>query len=156
MLSIGKLGPGQQQYYLDTVARGAEEYWTNAKEAPGQWVGQGSARLGLAGDVDGDDLHRVLEHRDPSSRLSSSPLSPPHRSGCTQTNQRGPARQGIASHAADAIDTLEFQGYQGPSRRRCPPAAYSLSWTRQEASRSIALLASLVRTPRTSVAPVAS
>jgi conjugative relaxase-like TrwC/TraI family protein len=67
VLSIGKLGPGQQQYYLDTVARGAEEYWTNAKEAPGQWVGQGSALLGVAGEIDGDDLHRVLEHRDPKS-----------------------------------------------------------------------------------------
>ena len=35
MLSLGKLAPGQQQYYLDTVARGAEEYYTGAKEAPG-------------------------------------------------------------------------------------------------------------------------
>ncbi len=26
VLSLGKLAPGQQQYYLDTVARGAEEY----------------------------------------------------------------------------------------------------------------------------------
>ncbi|MGH9002964.1 MAG: MobF family relaxase, partial [Acidimicrobiia bacterium] len=67
VLSIGKLGPGQQQYYLDTVARGAEEYWSNAKEAPGQWVGHGSALLGVAGEVNGDDLHRVLEHRDPRS-----------------------------------------------------------------------------------------
>jgi conjugative relaxase-like TrwC/TraI family protein len=69
VLSIGKLGPGQQQYYLDTVARGAEEYWTNAKEAPGQWVGRGSALLGLAGGVNGDDLHRVLEQSDPKSGI---------------------------------------------------------------------------------------
>ena len=33
MMSIGKLAPGQQQYYLDTVAHGAEEYYTGAKEA---------------------------------------------------------------------------------------------------------------------------
>ena|GEM_PF-6400815 len=39
MLSLGKLAPGQQQYYLDTVARGAEEYYTGAKEAPGQSTG---------------------------------------------------------------------------------------------------------------------
>ena len=28
MLSLGKLAPGQQEYYLDTVAKGAEEYYT--------------------------------------------------------------------------------------------------------------------------------
>ena len=67
MLSLGKLAPGQQQYYLDTVARGAEEYYTGAKEAPGQWVGAGSARLGLDGEVDAVELGRVLEHVDPKT-----------------------------------------------------------------------------------------
>jgi conjugative relaxase-like TrwC/TraI family protein len=66
VLSLGKLGPGQQQYYLDTVARGLEEYYTGAREAPGVWVGSGSARRGLAGEVDAEALGRVLEHVDPS------------------------------------------------------------------------------------------
>ena len=65
MLSLGKLAPGQQQYYLDTVARGAEEYYTGAKEAPGQWVGRGTERLGLEGEVDPDALGQVLGGRDP-------------------------------------------------------------------------------------------
>jgi conjugative relaxase-like TrwC/TraI family protein len=74
VLSLGKLGPGQQQYYLDTVARGLEEYYTGAKEAPGVWVGSGAARLGLAGEVDAEALGRVLEHVDPSGmyRLTAS------------------------------------------------------------------------------------
>jgi conjugative relaxase-like TrwC/TraI family protein len=74
VLSLGKLGPGQQQYYLDTVARGLEEYYTGAKEAPGVWVGSGSARLELSGEVDAEALHRVLEHVDPSGmyRLTGS------------------------------------------------------------------------------------
>ncbi len=67
MLSLGKLAPGQQQYYLDTVARGAEEYYTGAREAPGQSVGAGAARLGLAGEVDAEELGRVLEHVDPKT-----------------------------------------------------------------------------------------
>ena len=66
MLSLGKLAPGQQQYYLDTVARGAEEYYTGAREAPGQWIGAGAPRLGLAGEVDAEALGRVLEHVDPT------------------------------------------------------------------------------------------
>ena len=61
MLSLGKLAPGQQAYYLDTVARGAEEYYTGAKEAPGQWMGAGAALLGLNGEVNADELHRVLD-----------------------------------------------------------------------------------------------
>ncbi len=38
MLSLGKLGPGQQEYYVEAVAQGAE-VCTDAKEAPGQWLG---------------------------------------------------------------------------------------------------------------------
>jgi conjugative relaxase-like TrwC/TraI family protein len=65
VLSVGKLALGQHQYYLDTVARGLEEYYTGAKEAPGVWVGSGSVRLGLAGEVDAEALGRVLEHVHP-------------------------------------------------------------------------------------------
>jgi conjugative relaxase-like TrwC/TraI family protein len=67
MLSLGKLSPGQQEYYLRTIAAGAEEYYTGAKEAPGEWVGQSASRLGLAGEVDADALHWVLEARDPGT-----------------------------------------------------------------------------------------
>jgi conjugative relaxase-like TrwC/TraI family protein len=65
MMSIGKLAPGQQQYYLDTVAHGAEEYDTGAKEAPGQWLGVGASYLGLEGEVDAETLHDVLRGCDP-------------------------------------------------------------------------------------------
>jgi conjugative relaxase-like TrwC/TraI family protein len=67
MLSLGKLAPGQQRYYLETVADGAEEYYTGAKEVPGEWTGRSAERLGLAGEVDTDALRLVLESRDPRS-----------------------------------------------------------------------------------------
>ena len=60
MLSLGKLAPGQQSYYLETFARGAEEYYTGAKEAPGAWIGVSAARLGLAGEVDAEALRSIL------------------------------------------------------------------------------------------------
>ena len=68
MLSVGKLAPGQHAYYVDSVARGAEEYYTGAKEAPGTWLGTGSEALGLTGEVDGDTLGNLLRHADPSGR----------------------------------------------------------------------------------------
>ncbi|MGH9015363.1 MAG: MobF family relaxase [Acidimicrobiia bacterium] len=65
MLSLGKLAPGQQEYYLDTIARGAEEYYTGAKEAPGEWIGRSAERLVLFGEVDEVSLGRILEQRNP-------------------------------------------------------------------------------------------
>jgi hypothetical protein len=49
MLSIGKLGIGQERYYLDKVADGAEDYYSG--EAEGQWLGDAAkrARLGRGG-----------------------------------------------------------------------------------------------------------
>ena len=66
VLSLGKLAPGQQQYYLDTVTAGADEYYTGGKEAPGEWIGAATPLLGLEGTVDADALGRVLAHVDPA------------------------------------------------------------------------------------------
>ena len=49
MLSIGAMGGGQGTYYVG-LAR--EDYYLEGGEPPGQWVGQGSAALGLAGVVE--------------------------------------------------------------------------------------------------------
>jgi conjugative relaxase-like TrwC/TraI family protein len=67
VLSIGVLLPGRAEYYLGTVANGVEDYYTGAGEAPGQWCGMSAARLGQAGEVDADGLHRVLEHAHPAT-----------------------------------------------------------------------------------------
>lgn len=64
MLTIGKLR--DPNYYLAQVADGLEEYYTNAKEAPGVWMGRSADRLGLAGEVKGEALHSLLDHRDPN------------------------------------------------------------------------------------------
>lgn len=65
MLSIGKLGRGQENYYLATVAQGIEDYYTGSGEAPGEWTGAGAARLGLAGEVADEDLRQILGGVDP-------------------------------------------------------------------------------------------
>ena len=51
MLSIGKMVAGAEDYYLGIVAHGKEEYYTGTGEAPGNWMGSGTAALGLRGEV---------------------------------------------------------------------------------------------------------
>src|SRR5215471_4385724 len=65
VLTIAKLGVGQESYYLSKVAQGIEDYYTGKGEVPGAWVGRGAARLGLAGQVGGDELRSVLGGLDP-------------------------------------------------------------------------------------------
>jgi len=65
MVSIGKLGKGQETYYLDSVGGGADDYYSGEGEAPGRWAGSGAAELGLEGTVERDQLHAVLSGRDP-------------------------------------------------------------------------------------------
>lgn len=67
MLSIGKLGAGQERYYLDQVAEGAEDYYSGKKEAEGQWLGDAAAQLGLHGEVDGEQLVAMLTGRNPAT-----------------------------------------------------------------------------------------
>ena len=38
MLSLAKLGRGSEGYYLDAVAKGAEDYYVGRGEAPGYWA----------------------------------------------------------------------------------------------------------------------
>jgi hypothetical protein len=65
MLSIGKLGRGQERYYLDKVAEGAEDYYSGEGEAAGEWIGDTAVRLGLEGEIGGDQLTAMLTGRNP-------------------------------------------------------------------------------------------
>ena len=58
MLSLSKISSASGcDYYLE-LAR--EDYYLEGGEPPGQWHGQGAARLGLAGMVAGEELTRLL------------------------------------------------------------------------------------------------
>jgi conjugative relaxase-like TrwC/TraI family protein len=78
LLTLAKLGPGAVEYFEQMVARGVEEYYLNAKEAPGQWLGDSLEHLGLDGTVDGDEFHRVLAHAHPAdgTRLTDGKSEP--------------------------------------------------------------------------------
>jgi hypothetical protein len=67
MLGIGKIASGGDAYYVEAVARGAEEYYRGVGEAPGQWTGAAAVELGLAGEVDPADLRAVWNGLDPQT-----------------------------------------------------------------------------------------
>ena len=71
MLTIGKLGRGQEAYYLDKVAGGAEDYYSGEGEAAGYFLGDVAEELGLQGTVDPEQLRAMLTGNNP---VDGSPL----------------------------------------------------------------------------------
>jgi conjugative relaxase-like TrwC/TraI family protein len=79
MVSVGKLKPGQANYYLDqaephanqaaALASGAEDYYVGGPEAAGRWLGRGAPSLALRGVVAGDKLTAILAGIDPASGM---------------------------------------------------------------------------------------
>jgi conjugative relaxase-like TrwC/TraI family protein len=69
MLSIGKLqnhtGKAAGSYYLESVAKGRDDYYVGRGEAEGQWMGTGRMALQLSGDVASADFLAVVAGRDP-------------------------------------------------------------------------------------------
>lgn len=68
MLKITRLRSANPEgYYLEVIARGAEEYYIRRPEHAGVWIGAGSTRLGLDGTVAADDLRAILDQRHPAT-----------------------------------------------------------------------------------------
>lgn len=67
MLTIGKLGKGQENYYLEKVAEGQEDYYSGEGEEAGQWLGDAAAELGLSGAVEADQLVAMLTGINPAT-----------------------------------------------------------------------------------------
>ncbi|MFN8160889.1 MAG: MobF family relaxase [Solirubrobacterales bacterium] len=67
MLTIGKLGAGQEAYYLEKVAGGAEDYYSGEGEAGGRWRGDAARDLGLEGEIGAEQLTAMLTGRDPAT-----------------------------------------------------------------------------------------
>jgi conjugative relaxase-like TrwC/TraI family protein len=71
VLSIGKLGIGQETYYLEKVAEGAEDYYSGEGEVAGEWIGGAAWELELSGEVGAEQLTAMLTGRNP---LDGEPL----------------------------------------------------------------------------------
>jgi conjugative relaxase-like TrwC/TraI family protein len=66
MVGVTKVQRANALYWIEAVADGAEDYYTKPGEAPGEWLGEHAAELGLRGEVDRAAYAAVLEGRDPT------------------------------------------------------------------------------------------
>jgi conjugative relaxase-like TrwC/TraI family protein len=65
VLSIGKIALGQHRYYEQRVAHGWDDYYAGRGEAPGEWVGAGSAALRLHGRASSAEFSALMAGYDP-------------------------------------------------------------------------------------------
>jgi conjugative relaxase-like TrwC/TraI family protein len=73
-----ELGSGQERYYTERVAEGAEDYYSGRGEAEGYWAGSAAVDLGLGGKVDPEGLTAMLTGRHPAT---GAPLGLRHVAG---------------------------------------------------------------------------
>ncbi len=135
MLTIGKLGAGQERYYLDKVAEGAEDYYSGEGEAEGRWLGDAAEDLGLQGRVGGRPAGRDADRAQPASTASpwgcapspaaarspalTSPSPPRSRSPCSgRSAVRSPAAEVSAAHQRSVEAALDYMQREACWTRR--------------------------------------
>ena len=80
MLSISPpIRAAQGEYYLKLAK--ADDYYLDASEPPGFWLGQGAAALSLIGEIKPDDFRTLLSGRSPDGRKVRNADSIKRRSG---------------------------------------------------------------------------
>jgi conjugative relaxase-like TrwC/TraI family protein len=67
VVGITKIGRANANYWIEAVAEGGEDYYTKPGEAPGEWMGELAAEMGLSGEVDRDSYAAVLAGQHPVS-----------------------------------------------------------------------------------------
>lgn len=111
MLSIGKMGKRQANYYLG-LAR--EDYYREGGEPPGIWYGRGAEALGLIGTVEAAELRRLFEGWHPREErpLIELQMGKDHRPGWDLTFSAPKSVSALWSQAPpevrDAIQAAHF------------------------------------------------
>jgi conjugative relaxase-like TrwC/TraI family protein len=133
VLSIGKVGGGQgdPRYYIDTVAKGKDDYYTHRGEAQGQWHGSGAQDRGLDGAVEDEQFLNLLTEptANPKKVLAydltfSAPKSVSIIYGIGDRDVSSAAREAHDEAVRDALDYMERhatwtrRGHAGKHRLR--------------------------------------
>jgi TrwC relaxase len=58
---------GQEDYWLDQIARDREEYFSGHGEPPGRYVGTAAATSGLAGVATAEQVRAMFRGQDPAT-----------------------------------------------------------------------------------------
>lgn len=67
MVGVTKIGKANANYWIEAVAEGGDDYYTKPGEAPGQWMGDLAAELGLSGEVDRAEYTALLAGKHPKT-----------------------------------------------------------------------------------------
>lgn len=75
MVGITKIQKGNAGYWINAVAEGEDDYYTQPGEAPGQWIGELAKDLRLEGQIDRDEYAAALagQHPDTGEELVRRP-----------------------------------------------------------------------------------
>jgi conjugative relaxase-like TrwC/TraI family protein len=67
MVGVTKIGKANANYWIEAVAEGGDDYYTKPGEAPGQWMGNLAADLGLEGEIDRAEYTALLAGKNPKT-----------------------------------------------------------------------------------------
>src|SRR3954451_15328267 len=116
MLTIGKLGSGQERYYLDKVAEGAEDYYSGEGEAEGQWLGDAARDPGLDAFLASSEVvpisSEATAQRFTTWSLTSAPGRPIRRRRPSGTRRCAGSRA-TASSTGSLIARVRSAGHRG-------------------------------------------
>lgn len=109
MISIARLAANADtaHYYLEAIANDRDDYYVASGEAPGRWLGSGSALLGLDGEVSPEDLRAVLEGLD--HRTGEPVIGYRKNAGfdlCLSAPKTSHVRRGQAAGALESTEAL--------------------------------------------------
>src|SRR3954451_8112195 len=144
MVSLGKLTGDHVNYYEREIAGGAEDYYAMRGEVPGEWIGNGADKLGLAGTITSGQLRDLIEGRDPATGAAlrsrtikvtgwDVTLSPPksvsvlHAAGDPRLAAETMAAHQHAGHVNDRHGHEERTWHRAPARPCRPRTAISSS-----------------------------
>jgi conjugative relaxase-like TrwC/TraI family protein len=107
MLTISPpIHAAQGDYYLKLAQ--ADDYYLDASEPPGFWLGQGAAALGLRGQLQPEDFRTLLNGRTPDGRQVRNADSAKRRAGWDLT-WSAPKSVSVAWSQAEAPDRAEIE-----------------------------------------------